>query len=494
MYDMPAYSVWPDDGFTKMCECEKCKSKDTPERGVNGVLSDYVWEYVNNVATEISKTHPNKYIIGGAYGSYFLPPKNIEKLNPNVIIHLVNGRRRYYEPKLNLTKNNFSLEERMAIAQKWSEISEGKVINFMNHGGSSNTPNIIAEDIKKTKNLFIGEDVWVMMYKSKLANPAFNHLNYYVSSMLWWNPNLDIDELLNEYYGLFYGPAADDMKIFIDYFEENQADLGSEKKINELEKVLELFEIAQQKVDKDSIYGKRIALFEKGLEKYKLRYSQLLIGRKSVPSLRLKTDKNKISDVKIDGVLDEEFWETFQRKLVSNLKNQEISNKTQFRIGIDNDYIFFGIKSKFDPGSKLIYSTTKKDDPNIYEGEYVDIFIETPSNSYYQISINPNGSVLDYDWSNSGYWGSRWDSNLELKTKIDNKKGIWYIEAKIPFTSSLHDPLNQIIGKLPEKENFPWYFNVCRKHISNKSVEYSAFSPTLENNFNIVTKFALMYL
>lgn len=42
----PMYSVSPSDGYGSLCQCELCKGKDTPERGWNGVLSDYVWGYV----------------------------------------------------------------------------------------------------------------------------------------------------------------------------------------------------------------------------------------------------------------------------------------------------------------------------------------------------------------------------------------------------------------------------------------------------------------
>ncbi|MBK8095368.1 MAG: hypothetical protein IPK32_26205 [Verrucomicrobiaceae bacterium] len=33
------------------------KGKDSPERIERGLLSDYVWEFVNRVAKEIGKTH-----------------------------------------------------------------------------------------------------------------------------------------------------------------------------------------------------------------------------------------------------------------------------------------------------------------------------------------------------------------------------------------------------------------------------------------------------
>ena len=61
--------------------------------GERGRLSNYVWEFVNRVAMEIAKTHPGKLISNCAYGIYTEPPSNIEKLEPNVQVIIVGGRR-----------------------------------------------------------------------------------------------------------------------------------------------------------------------------------------------------------------------------------------------------------------------------------------------------------------------------------------------------------------------------------------------------------------
>ena len=44
--------------------------------------------------------------------------------------------------------------------------------------------------------------------------PALNHLTAYLSSKLLWNPSLDVDALLEDYYLRFYGPACLPMKEF----------------------------------------------------------------------------------------------------------------------------------------------------------------------------------------------------------------------------------------------------------------------------------------
>lgn len=488
-YDVPAYSVWPDDGFTRMCECDKCVGKDTPERGPNGKLSDYVWEYVNNIAVEIEKTHPDKYIIGGAYSTYWLPPTEIKKLNSNIIVHVVNGRRRYDEPDDDAIKYNFTKEQRLNYVKKWSDLADNKIINFMNFGGAANTPNIFGEDIYAIKDFILGEDMWVSHDKGALAIPGFNHLNYYISARMWWNPELDLDEFLNEYYDAFYGPAAEEMKEFINYFEVHQRDFGSADKIEVLKKGLELFCKAKDKIDYETIYGQRILAFEKGIEKYQLRYDQLKIERDDVPSIRANAPLDRITDIKIDGNLDEEFWRFLNGSLSDNKTGEKPRYSTKFRVGIRKNYLYIGISSKDKPGKPMNISTTKDDNPKIWDGDYIDILIETPVNSFYQISVNPAGAVTDYDRGNSGYWGLRWQSNIEMAYKVDEKNGTWNIEARMPLTTSQQDPLHEIIG-VPPRENFPWFINVCRKRIDENGVEYLAFSPTKTDTFLVNNKLA----
>jgi hypothetical protein len=174
--------------------------------------------------------------------------------------------------------------------------------------------------------------------------------------------------------------------------------------------------------------------------------------------------------------------------LSDNITGQAPVYHTRFKVGLQRKYIYIGISSQLEPERKMNISTTKNDDPKIWDGEYIDILIETPVNSYYQISINPAGAVTDYDRGNSGFWGLRWESNIELANNYDAENGIWTIEARIPVTRSDQDPLHEIIG-LPPSEDLPWFINVCRKRIGKDKTEFSAFSPTGTDSFLVNSKF-----
>ena len=99
IYREPMVSVMPEDGYAALCQCELCRGKGTPERGWEGQISDYVWDYVNRVATEVHKTHPNHKILCWAYGAYQAPPTKIEKLSPNIVVGITQHRAGFFDAK-----------------------------------------------------------------------------------------------------------------------------------------------------------------------------------------------------------------------------------------------------------------------------------------------------------------------------------------------------------------------------------------------------------
>ncbi|MGD8500969.1 MAG: DUF4838 domain-containing protein, partial [Phycisphaerales bacterium] len=103
------FAVVPDDNYS-WCECEKCRRilaiSEEDKRGEgffsNARNSYYIFNFINEVAKEVRKTHPHKFIVALAYSSYAYPPKGLE-LEPNVCVapclHICYGydKRTYYE-------------------------------------------------------------------------------------------------------------------------------------------------------------------------------------------------------------------------------------------------------------------------------------------------------------------------------------------------------------------------------------------------------------
>lgn len=276
LYDEPMVSVMPVDSYATLCECDLCKGKGTPERGFHGQISDYVWGYVNRVAQEVYKTHPNKKISCLAYGGYLLPPTKIDRLSPNLVVGIAQARRDFYDrekqQEIFIPKQKGWLDNIAEIRSGWlKKLPEGqrRIWNFEYYNLEHRTqhslhsmpvffPRTVARDLRALRGTCWGDFIDMYRDADGIRDMATNHLNLYVTARFWWDARQDIDALLEEYYALFYGPAREEMKAFLEYAEANWMEMG--RKPERISHALELLGKAKQKVTSDSAYDRRIAL------------------------------------------------------------------------------------------------------------------------------------------------------------------------------------------------------------------------------------------
>ncbi len=195
-YDMDVVSIMPPDGYTAMCQCELCEGKDSPELGERGRLSNYIWDFVNRVAKEVAKTHPGKMISNCAYGVYTAPPSNIDKLEPNVQVIIVGGRR----------PTSADRDEFRTLREAWAAKTDNPLEIFENYPFTGRgfylpayIPRAMGESINETKGVSRGEDVWLTMDFSDEAI-GYNHfLIYFTARMYWGGPDQDAAAMFDEY-------------------------------------------------------------------------------------------------------------------------------------------------------------------------------------------------------------------------------------------------------------------------------------------------------
>ena len=492
-YDAPIVSVMPHDGFTHICECDKCDGQATLERGYSGWYSDYVWEYVNRVAREVAKTHPDRKIMCGAYSTYQLPPQKIDRLEPNVLVQITNGRPRW-------EMDDETHRQLAELRRQWSKLTLNPLSLTMNYPFTQRGeyrpcyfPHVIARGLRDTKGQVWRQDLWLPEQKGRMHHPGVNHLNAWIHARLLWDADQDVDALLAEYYDNFYGPAAGPMKAFIEYCEANFAALSSDKEI--VIHALELFDTAKSATVDESVYGRRLALVDVYLENLRNRRDQLIQPREDVPGFwtyRLdnsKWDEAK-KDFKLDGKLIEKFW-VLRGRMSDLVTGEKPEHATRFQVLTSNDALYIGIRCQDVRGDAANIATTESGQPAIWNGDHVEILLETDSHSYYQIVVNPAGAVLDLDRAAPKKQWFSWTSKTEVGAHVG--EDFWSLEIRIPFTEDTDDPLHFVIGQRPAKKALPWYFNLCRKRIRGEEVEVSAFSPTGENSFHVTRKFRKLY-
>ncbi|NLO06331.1 MAG: DUF4838 domain-containing protein [candidate division WS1 bacterium] len=490
-YDMPMVSVAPADGYVNLCQCELCEGKGTPDRGWSGQLSDYVWSYVNRVATELYQSHPDRMVSSIAYTTYQLPPEQIEQFSPNLAIILCRWRANFYDPA---TRESFS-----ELVDAWLEKLPSKrlyIWDYYLHSRPNREweavpvyfPHIIAEDLQSLKGKSGGE--YIEVFRSYWPDGytwdalAANHLNCYLTARLYWDADQDVDALLEEYYDLFYGPAREEMRTFIEYTEANY--MNANKDIAVIDRLFELLAKAEEAAG-DGIYGQRVALLTDYMQNLHQLRERLAKGREDNPTARALT--RNAADLKLDGVLDEAFWEGLPPYGLKDLATgARAKQPTTFKVAWVGNALALGITCTETDMANLAIGSERDGDANIWSGDTVEVLLETQPHSYYQIAISPTGAVVSADRARG--IDMLWDAQAEVAAHRGDEA--WSLEVRIPITDGA-DPLTGVYGRVPSR-TYPWYFNVCRQRLRGEETALSAFSAPTEGGFHDVLKFAQLFV
>ena len=132
------------------------------------------------------------------------------------------------------------------------------------------------------------------------------------------------------------------------------------------------------------------------------------------------------------------------------------------------------------------------EDPRIWEGDNLELLIETQVHSYYQITIDPSGAVIDLDRKRGGL-NATWSSGIQVAAYAGD--GFWSVEMRVPLASDdaeAHDSLHGVAGRRPTA-NDPWYFNLYRQRVRGSSNEGCIVFPTGEGGLlHVPSKFGAL--
>ena len=463
-YGLPSADIWPGDGLM-LCACEGCKGKSA---------SELVWGFADRVAREVYKSHPDKRITCGAYTSYVDAPDTIEKFSPNLSVWIANcGRPMMEDPE--------HWAQYWKRIRKWQrKMAPGNILRLENNRyhiwGKGEPisypvihPRAVAKDLKALKGISLGDTGEQSQVGGGWRAPGLEHITLYVQSRFLWDAGQDVDQVLDEYCTLFYGPAAKPMKEAITFAEQNLAykdqsrgrGRGSPSNVSLTVSLRfrELLEKARQAAG-DTLYGQRIQAIlselqpkEELIAKYRVKEENLAKARAQAP-------------VAV-GVALPDLRKATAYRLKNNRTRGEPAVETTFRVGWENNAILFDIICK-EPEMKSLRVS-----PDVHNGDNLVVSLATPLHSYYHMEINPDGVIVD------GNPGPNWKSLAEVTT--DRGADFWRIQLRIPVVGEAEaeaDPRHRVAGSKPTAQA-PWYFNVGRQRVLNLSKsELQAFSPT----------------
>ena len=210
------FGVVPDDNAS-WCECDSCaaalavSTRDTRGAGMfsNAAGSYYIFQFVNAVAKEVGKTHPDKYISALAYASYAYPPKGID-LEPNVSVAPCLQICYGYVPDVFANDAD--------IYRLWLDTGDRPIYlwNYFHHPlepaiieGWHAFPAFMPEVISREVKQYARDGV-----RGVFLCGIGQQLDYYLYMQTAFDAETDVDAALSEFFDTYFGGAATPMRAF----------------------------------------------------------------------------------------------------------------------------------------------------------------------------------------------------------------------------------------------------------------------------------------
>jgi hypothetical protein len=194
------------------CECDGCRRVEQEEGGAH---SGPILRFVNAVALEVAKQHPDKLIDTLAYWYSEPPPLHARPL-PNVRIRLCPIGACEAHPYEDCKDDAYFMNHLRA----WSKITNQLYIwhyvtNFSHYLLPFPDFDELAADIPMYgKNGVVG-----IFLEGDFADGGGGEnaeLRSYVMARLLWNPSLEVDRIIDEFVAAYYGKAARPMRAYFD--------------------------------------------------------------------------------------------------------------------------------------------------------------------------------------------------------------------------------------------------------------------------------------
>jgi hypothetical protein len=194
------------------CECEKCLRVEQEEGGAH---SGPILQFVNAVAAEVGKRHPEKLIDTLAYWYSEPPPLHVRPL-PNVRIRLCpigTCEAHAYET----CKDDAYF---MNHLRAWSKITDRLYIwHYVTNFAHYLLPFPDFDELAANIPMYEKNGVVGIFLEGDFAEGGGGEnaeLRSYVMARLLWNPRVDVNSVINEFLAACYGKAARPMRAYFD--------------------------------------------------------------------------------------------------------------------------------------------------------------------------------------------------------------------------------------------------------------------------------------
>jgi hypothetical protein len=289
------------------CRCPVCRPRFDPKREThpeqekgyysNGYASDYWFTFVNKVAREVAKTHPDKFVATLAYADFAYYPDDV-RLEKNVSVQMCLHVRNWWAPGRE--------ENDLRFYRDWVSHADGRRLYLWNYylfpdllgkmNGFHCFPGFSAHTLDRQIKMFARDGIRGMFIDS-----LSDQVDSYVTFKLLDDPSLDVNDLLEDFFMRYYGAAGGPMKRMYlrieeiystpaNYPEEVQKSrdkdfhqteemawkyLGTEDRMAELGKLM----TDAEQADTSAVERQRVAIFRKAVWDYMVHGRKMYLAK-----------------------------------------------------------------------------------------------------------------------------------------------------------------------------------------------------------------------
>jgi Domain of unknown function (DUF4838)/Carbohydrate family 9 binding domain-like len=483
------FPVGPPDGMTRICEEPRCQEQIDREAPENGKYSNYVWGFIAKLASEVAKRHPDKFVGCFAYERYNRPPTRIAKLPPNVAVMICKQRRMFVLP----AEEKRVLADIAAWKEKASAVYYWDYYIFDSWLPWRGLPVLYSQTIERDfrwmqahgiRGEFIEAEGEAGEGVMRMHRPATQHLNLYLTARLGWDPTLNVQDMLAEYYRLFYGSAEAEMKEFWTFAETVRTEAGARSVTaaafqpenvfppEALAKLADLLTRGRAKTPEGSVYRRRIELLEKEFTPAR---------RALVPVLR-----SGEQTLELPLVATAERVEALTPIRLFSLSGEAMPDPTWFKAGWTPEGIHLEILCFERSMDRIRTVCTAHDQAGLWDDDCVEVFLNPDpkgARTSYHYIVNSKGITWDGRIGFGVEAGEAWNGTARASTSVEPKR--WRVRLTIPFAD---------LGIARPATGLTLRANVYRTRWASGSRETSAWSPTNDPDYSVSKRYGILVL
>ncbi len=220
-------SFSPSDGQF-WCDCEGCRAMDEPDVAADQRYSRRSLIFYNKLAELLEREFPDQPVLVGAYNVYTQPPLDPDlRAHPNLRVIVTHYDEYCMAHPVDDPDCPLNAKFR-ALLSAWQDRGVGGVYFYEYYRKVNwlNLPWPIVHSISRDIPYFASIGTRGLFTQYSLGDVWTNLLDYYVAAKLLWDPDTDVRALLEEFYRLFYGPAAEPMRAYYEALEDAMANCG----------------------------------------------------------------------------------------------------------------------------------------------------------------------------------------------------------------------------------------------------------------------------